>query len=342
MTRSEQERTRIVRSWLAEGSTRLSPTVRDAVLLELPGITQDGAHVLWRLPKTAYVAGAAAAVLIVTVFAGSRLLPGTGTGGVVPTAAPSPTAEQAPTAEAIDRRYRNVGFIGLPPEGAVPSDPHRTELVDSYLQARKAGGPPYQGMAFLYADGRLIWNEYYEGVPPTRSTGWLEQRLTAEGIELARRLAVDTVDPSNQRLDTARLPGLLPAHAWAEMTVRPYVASEYAACLWVNGGRGAEDPSLAQKLARLPEAAQSILRGRPQADAPLTDDLYGDPTHCPKVSTDVARQLDALLRTADELGRSQGGLALVFETPKGAGNWQLQVIFEPVLPDGTITSSVWG
>ncbi len=65
------------------------------------------------------------------------------------------------------------GFVGVPPDGATPSTPESGELVLSYW------GRPGDGRelrAFLYADGRLIWDR--------DRRGFLEQRLTPEGVEL--------------------------------------------------------------------------------------------------------------------------------------------------------------
>jgi hypothetical protein len=65
------------------------------------------------------------------------------------------------------------GFVGVPPDGATPSTPESGELVLSYW------GLPGDGRelrAFLYADGRLIWDR--------DRRGFLDQRLTPEGVEL--------------------------------------------------------------------------------------------------------------------------------------------------------------
>jgi hypothetical protein len=84
-----------------------------------------------------------------------------------------------------------VGFIGLPPKGAPPSTPERGELVLS-LYGGTTAGP--RSEIFVYADGRLIWQR--EANLPyganTRSTGFLEQRLTPEGVELLRSEVVST------------------------------------------------------------------------------------------------------------------------------------------------------
>jgi hypothetical protein len=84
-----------------------------------------------------------------------------------------------------------VGFIGLPPKGAPPSTPEQGELVLS-LYGGTTAGP--RSKIFVYTDGRLIWQREANlpyGANP-RSTGFLEQRLSPEGVELLRSEAVST------------------------------------------------------------------------------------------------------------------------------------------------------
>ena len=89
------------------------------------------------------------------------------------------------------------GFIGLPPQGAAPSTPESGELVLSYLGRPTTlvtlGFPNYY-RAWVYADGRLIWDR--EGAHPfggsEQTTGFLEQRLTPEGVELLRSEIIST------------------------------------------------------------------------------------------------------------------------------------------------------
>jgi len=90
--------------------------------------------------------------------------------------------------------FLDQGFIGLPPEGATPSAPERGKLVLSFVgRPTILGFPLYR--VWVYSDGRLIWDR--EGYPPVgaslerlpfraseRTTGFLEQRLTPEGVEL--------------------------------------------------------------------------------------------------------------------------------------------------------------
>jgi hypothetical protein len=89
-----------------------------------------------------------------------------------------------------------VGLVGLAPEGAKPSLPTRGELVLSF-GFNHTGGDHGRFTVFVYADGRLIWqrlgdrtgaDEYSKGY----STGFLEQRLTPEGVELVRAEAIST------------------------------------------------------------------------------------------------------------------------------------------------------
>ena len=101
-----------------------------------------------------------------------------------------PFDRSQPAVPAPDER---VGFIGLPPEGATPSTPERGELVLSfYGRSTNDQGPLFR--AWVYADGRMIWDK--EGDFPYGAnevtTGWLEQRLTPEGVDLLRSELVST------------------------------------------------------------------------------------------------------------------------------------------------------
>ena len=89
------------------------------------------------------------------------------------------------------------GFIGLPPVGARPSAPESGELVlegraRSATLARvdaRGGclGPLVR--VWVYADGRVIWDRREAPVPEGANeltSGFLEQRLTPDGVELLR------------------------------------------------------------------------------------------------------------------------------------------------------------
>jgi len=340
MTRADLDRAGVVRAWLAAGSEELSPRVLDNVLREFPATNQDRPHWAAAWPQFSSFAagaavGAAVAVTLAVAMIGAGLFAGYQRGGTGATATPSPVAP-SPTVGAIDYSYRNVGFNALHPLGATPSDPTHTELVEMFL---RPGGLPYRGAAFVYADGRLIWNEYF-GEANMRSTGWLEQTLTHEGIGLVRALATETWGTG--LLDPAMLPGRLPDDAWVDKAVRPYVPSGYAACLFVSEQVNPFTESgmtQAEILAALPRAAADLLRD----SAPVVDssDSYGvDPFDCLGMDVADARRLDAVLRAA---GFEQDGLMYhtVLDRPE-AGSWWLNVWYEPILPDGTITCSNCG
>jgi hypothetical protein len=101
--------------------------------------------------------------------------------------------------------FLGQGFVGLPPVGATPSAPKSGELVLSF-RGRSATlplrGTMYPGghrggpmtSIFVYADGRLIWVR--EGGAPAganeHTSGFLEQLLTPEGVELLRSEVIST------------------------------------------------------------------------------------------------------------------------------------------------------
>jgi hypothetical protein len=93
-----------------------------------------------------------------------------------------------------------TGFIGLPPIGATPSSPASGELEIWYWAFWSANGQPFwagaanpnvrtgRTRAWVYADGRLIsWGgPDRPGSANPLSTGFLEQRLTPQGVERLR------------------------------------------------------------------------------------------------------------------------------------------------------------
>ena len=179
MTPSDRYRTQAVRAWLAAEARRLSPRVLENVLREFPATNQHRPH--WAAPWpqfSSFAAGAAvgaAAVMLVVAVIGAGLFGRFQPSGIGTT--PTPTQSPSPTPRAIDYSYREVGFIGLPPRGA-------TQATRPKLNWLRLSGVPgrHTRAAFLYADGRLIWNEYFR----EESTGWL-QSLTDDGIELVLR-----------------------------------------------------------------------------------------------------------------------------------------------------------
>jgi len=91
---TDRETTRVVRSWLDDGVTKLPDRVLDAVLDQVPATPQRrsgwSAWRSYRMSTYAKLAAAAAAVLVVAI-AGYQLLPRGGGVGGQPTVAPSPS-----------------------------------------------------------------------------------------------------------------------------------------------------------------------------------------------------------------------------------------------------------
>jgi hypothetical protein len=129
-------------------------------------------------------------------------------------------------------KYPATPIAGLPPVGARPSTPptgaclitgHVSEPVD------------YD----LYADGRLILQKWTPAGAPliipkganALTTGYVQQRLTPRGARLLRSRIVATGHLQ---------PGYLPAWAWADQTIRPYIASHYV----LSHDRSGPDPAL--------------------------------------------------------------------------------------------------
>ena len=104
--------------------------------------------------------------------------------------------------------FLDQGFIGLPPVGATPSTPESGELVIHWLgrTATLDGAPLVR--AWVYADGRIIWSQTAsrsgqipEGANEVTS-GYLEQQLTPEGVELLRSEVVGLLGRSRALLET--------------------------------------------------------------------------------------------------------------------------------------------
>ncbi|MGH2931237.1 MAG: hypothetical protein ACRDKK_00110 [Gaiellaceae bacterium] len=84
--------------------------------------------------------------------------------------------------------FLDKGFVGLPPVGASPSTPEEGELVLHWMvRSVTIGG--LQSRAWVYADGRIVWSRHDGPLPEganESTSGYLEQRLTPDGVELLR------------------------------------------------------------------------------------------------------------------------------------------------------------
>jgi hypothetical protein len=114
--------------------------------------------------------------------------------------------------------FLDKGFIGLPPVGATPSAPESGELVLRWLGRSATHARPHwreEGVVlrplfrvWVYADGRIIWSE--ESSQSSRTvpeganeltTGYLEQRLTPDGVELLRSEVIGLLEGSGIPLE---------------------------------------------------------------------------------------------------------------------------------------------
>ena len=230
------------------------------------------------------------------------------------------------------------GFVGLPPVGATPSAPESGELVIQYridTDGRKGTG---EARAWVYADGRLI----------TLRRGFLEQRLTPDGVELLRseivsaglehyqpapgpwihnviqvrigdRLAGYHANfPERLRGRLADPASWLPASAWEDRQIRAYVAPRYA-IKYVALPKTLERSRI---LSLLPPPAEDMLRSK---DAVAEYGQQGSPAFPPLlpitayVSDLTTKEARALAQALDEAGLKRdersGELVYSFEIP---------------------------
>ncbi len=244
------------------------------------------------------------------------------------------------------------GFIGLPPVGATPSAPESGELVIQYRVDTEGLEHPDGARGWVYADGRLITLRHKSGLPQAAnrwSSGFLEQRLTPEGVELLRseiastglfehhepasrestphnviqvrigdrlvRVHADFPERLRQQLSDPE--SWLPASAWANRHIRAYVASRYA--IWYGAQfQTIERPRI---LALLPAPAEDLLRD--QDAVPSHGFITGKgfrislTRYVSDLTTEEAR---ALAQTLDDAGIKQATpsdqLAYRFEIPR--------------------------
>ena len=313
----------------------------------------------------------ALAAVVVLPRLGQRAEPGAEVPTRSPTSPTTPTpsqaAQTAPTAPTGDvAPPTGVGFIGLPPAGATPSQPDDGELVVE-VWTRSA-------RVWVYADGRLI-SLRYPDLPAGAgrvSTGLLEQQLTLSGVERLRsyvarsgaglrpapvrpatgprrplvrvggRLrAVDRPSPSCDSRGCARVtrPGSwLPPDAWRRERLTAYVPSRFAVCY---GLRGTGDTADVDDAPTVPDA--SLFGRTSPGDRRLPADWP-----CSVVSTQRAARIVETLRGARVLRDSTVAsriLAFVVDvrSPRpGSPPHEARLFFEPLLPDDRWPCSACG
>jgi hypothetical protein len=233
---------------------------------------------------------------------------------VVPAGSTTGAAETEPTVtptESADAEWAR--FVGIPSKGAEPSSSEEGKLVGHV-------GEFFTGWLYVFADGRVIsWSK-------AQPTGYREQRLTPEGVELVRSGEIRPADLFN--------PFGVPASVWEDRTMRPYVPSRYQVCLSSPGGL-----EESEYVGVLPAAAADLLRGMNRVF-----DVVPLGHRCYDMTLDGARTLDAILADA---GWDHGAVVGSWEygawSPErsdvsiyGTGPALLLSSFVKILPDGTV------
>jgi len=259
------------------------------------------------------------------------------------------------------------GFVGLPPEGAVPSSPPTGVLELAVMTRSKR--------VWVYADGRMIsFQNGFGGFPEAANrefSGYLEQHLTPEGVDLLRSYLTDNATTFNtphlrierdffsaliplvkvdDRLAAATVPGCgwweegcpritapetwLPASAWADQQYRAYVPTEFMICY------ESEQVTAAQVRATMPaDAARLLSHG---TDSTSGSSWARGHRECAVVSTADARTIDRAFREDDQQPEvtDPSLLRYVFNVPSNPEQpdaMKASVDFQPMLPDGYAT-----
>jgi hypothetical protein len=247
-------------------------------------------------------------------------------------------------------------FTGLPPDGVAPSTPETGQLFLSFNGRVSELGMEFHRV-WVFADGRLIWKRNLEGTGATSgafgatkpTTAVIEQRLTPEGVELLRAMAVASglrdieavgtsirvrhglgvlwgglvVRVGGRLVDAGwsdgKLPALLadpaswmPASAWDDPRVGAYVPSRYAVCLDHVGPARLKSIGPAGVWDLLPEHIRSLIRSRAIGDR-ISEWHEIDARCLFEVSTDNARTIAAAL---DDAGLADG---IRIPDPSGRG-----------------------
>ena len=288
--------------------------------------------------------------------------------GTSPPPAPPPAGFVGPPPEGAVPIPPVVGFIGLPPEGTVPSGPTGDLEFHVVTPGKRV---------WVLADGRMItWRngpatdaaDIAAAATPTAS-GYLEQHLTPEGVELLRSYLVDsatTITPSSgpprfesadpqviagTHLATVSVPGChssegcprvthpetwLPDSAWSDRQYWAFVPTEFDICYGTK-----ESVPVQQVLAAMPPAASKLLTPQQLVPEPTGWALW----ECVIISTTDARTVDQSFQDAGfqrsdreppdaiNIIKDTQVLHYVFDVPSGAGQTptvEADVMFQPV------------
>jgi hypothetical protein len=273
------------------------------------------------------------------------------------------------SAFAVRAFFIDKGIVGLPPVGATSSTPESGVLEMYYWVDRP------RSRSWVYADGRLI----RFGVPPRR--GFLEQRLTGEGVKLLRseivsaggfghaqpppgsvaRNAVfgpdirvrkgDRLVPLTWISDLKRLearltnPGSwLPASAWKQRKIRAYVPSRFRVCAAAVVVPDLDKPDRTRFVQMSPARIVALLPAAAQNVFRGREwNARGAGPGCFAVTTNEARSLaKALDGAAPATKRAGSAINLTYKFDAPGPSRQVWIGFDPFLPHGEVTCSRCG
>jgi hypothetical protein len=258
------------------------------------------------------------------------------------------------------------GIVGLPPVGATPSTPESGVLEMDYA----VRGVETGSRNWVYADGRLI----RLGGPPRR--GFLEQRLTREGVKLLRSEILsaggfghaqpppgstslsetfgpayiqvrkgDRLVPLRWARDLKHLearltnPGSwLPASAWKQPKVRAYVPSRFEVCAAAVVVPDLDKPGEGRFVQMGPARIVALLPEAAQNVLRGRDwNARGAGPGCFAMTTNEARSLAKVLDGAGPAEARKGGsIRLHYKFDAPGPSRQVWIGFDPFLPHGEV------
>jgi hypothetical protein len=268
------------------------------------------------------------------------------------------------------------GIVGLPPVGATPSTPERGVLEMYYW----VHGVETRSRNWVYADGRLIrLGASRANGRPRR--GFIEQRLTREGVKLLRSEIVSAggfghaqPPPGSKSLDSANPPTIqvrkgdrlvpltwasdlkrlearltdpqswLPASAWKQRKIRAYVPSRFAVCAAAVVVSDIDKPRQGRIVQMGPARIMALLPAAAQNVLRGRDwNARGAGPGCFAVTTNEARSLaKALDGAGPATARKGGAINLNYKFDAPGPSRQVWISFDPFLPHGEVTCSQCG
>jgi hypothetical protein len=138
---------------------------------------------------------------------------------------------------------------------------------------------------------------------------------TPEQVSALQRLDARLADPASW----------LPASAWEDREIRPYIASRYTVC-----AEGDPSIELTRLLALIPAPAEDLLRVKDWTSGEWEGTTY----YCSQVTTDEARAVAEALDEAAGYAVLEDALGAEYRSqPQSGSGTKISVSFEPRLPD---------